>query len=223
LIKGKGKDIYRSASFRNYLIKKKETKAITQKNNFVKWREIILMSILIFFLAGALGALVKDLIEDNTLELPKKINGRFSFGFLGGMVIGGAAGYLVDQNPTTAFLSGYAGTSVIENLITPQILGVKAEPKSIEEIIRTVTAAEKVDSDLAVRVARCESNLDPKAVNTNKDGSKDRGIFQINNKWHPQVSDEDAFDPVKATLFFCERVKAGFLSDWNTTRKCWEK
>ena len=32
----------------------------------------------------------------------------------------------------------------------------------------------------------CTENyhLNPKAVNTNKDGSKDYGVFQINNKWH---------------------------------------
>jgi len=178
---------------------------------------------LIFFLYGALGALIKDIVEDGVIKLPKRINNSLALGFLGGMIIGGMAGLLIDQNPVLALSAGYAGTSVIENLITPQTLGVKTEPESIEETIRTIAKAEGVDPDLAVRVARCESNLDPKAVNINKDGSKDRGIFQINNKYHPQVTDEMAFDPVKATLYFCERVKAGFLSDWNPTRSCWDK
>jgi len=31
-------------------------------------------------------------------------------------------------------------------------------------------------------------------------GSKDRGIWQINSYWHKDVSDADAFDPVKATV-----------------------
>ena len=35
--------------------------------------------------------------------------------------------------------------------------------------------------------------LDPYAVNSNSDGSRDRGIFQINDKFHP-LTDEQAFD-----------------------------
>jgi len=35
--------------------------------------------------------------------------------------------------------------------------------------------------------------LRPDAVNVNRDGSRDRGIFQINDKYHP-LTDEQAFD-----------------------------
>ena len=35
--------------------------------------------------------------------------------------------------------------------------------------------------------------LDPLAVNRNRDGSRDRGIFQINDKFHP-LTDAQAFD-----------------------------
>jgi hypothetical protein len=94
----------------------------------------------------------------------------------------------------------------------------------MEQIIRWVAKEEGVDPDLAVRVARCENpRLDPKAVNINKDGSRDRGLFQINSKWHPEVTDEQAFDPVFSTRFFCKAVKEGHLDWWNATRHCWEK
>lgn len=36
---------------------------------------------------------------------------------------------------------------------------------------------------------------DPQATNTNSDGSVDRGLWQINNKAHPNYSDEYVFDP----------------------------
>ena len=179
--------------------------------------------ILIIFFAGAVGALAKDIVKDNSLKLPKKINGELSLGFLGGMLTGGIVGYLVDGNPVTAFLGGYAGTAVIENLLLKKNSQSNSDPVSIETLIRGIAKQEGVDPDLAVRVAQCESNLDPRAINVNTTGSKDRGIFQINDKWHPSVSDEAAFDPVRATQFFCKAFKDGHLEWWKATKTCWDK
>jgi hypothetical protein len=179
-------------------------------------------NLIFFFIIGALGALTKDILKDNKLELPYKKDGNIYLGCLGGMIIGGITGYLIDNNLTTAFLSGYTGTAVIENLLLKKE-EVKVPEKSIEEIIKYVAKNEGIDPSLALRVAKCEnSRLDPKAVNVNSDGSKDRGIFQINEKWHPNVSKEEAFDPAFSTKYFCKRVKEGFLSDWDASRKCWD-
>lgn len=57
--------------------------------------------------------------------------------------------------------------------------------------------------DVITAIAQAESSLDPNATNDNKDSngnvlSTDRGILQINDKWHPEVSDLDAFNPVTA-------------------------
>lgn len=181
------------------------------------------ISLIILFLAGAAGSLAKDILEDNKLKLPKIADGDFSLGFLGGMVVGGLAGYLVDGNPTTAFLAGYAGTGVIENLLekknsqTSYIVGLN------EAIIRRVAREEGVDPELAVRVAKCESSLNHKAINVNTDGSRDRGLYQINSKYHAEVSDDEAYNPIISTQFFCKAFKDGNLGWWEATRKCWEK
>ena len=175
------------------------------------------------FLIGALGALMKDILKDNQLTLPKCENGNFSLGFVGGMIIGGAAGYLVDTDPVTAFLAGYAGTSVIENLLSKKNSTSEEAAGTTEELIRKIASKEGVDPELAVRVAKCESNLNPLAVNKNTDGSRDRGLFQINEKWHPDVSDEVAFNPITATEFFCKAYKEGHLDWWSCSQKCWEK
>lgn len=180
-------------------------------------------SFIILFIAGACGALVKDILQDNRLKLPQKINGDFSLGFLGGMITGGVIGYFIDGNPSTAFLAGYTGTAVFENLLLKKNQTNEITKKITQEIIRKIAIQEGVDPDLAVRVAKCESNLDHKAVNINKDGSRDRGLFQINDKYHPEVSDEAAFNPITATQFFCKSVKAGHLDWWNATKTCWEK
>jgi hypothetical protein len=181
------------------------------------------IKILILFLAGAAGSLAKDILEDNELRLPKKTNGNLSLGFLGGMITGGIAGYFVDGNPSTAFLAGYAGTGIISNLLTKKNSQSEISKSVTEEIVRKVAREEGVDPDLAIRIAKCESNLNYKAENINKDGSRDKGLFQINDKFHPDVPDDVAYNPITATQFFCKAFKDGNIIWWNATRKCWEK
>lgn len=54
----------------------------------------------------------------------------------------------------------------------------------------------------AIAVCCAESGRNPAAVNVNEGGSapgsRDRGLFQINDYWHPEVPDEVAFDPAGA-------------------------
>lgn len=75
------------------------------------------MNFFILFLCGAAGALVKDVVKDNRLEMPCLKAGFILLGFLGGMVIGGFAGYVADHDPMTAFLGGFAGYVIIESLV----------------------------------------------------------------------------------------------------------
>lgn len=71
----------------------------------------------------------------------------------------------------------------------------------------------------------CAENktLDPKAINYNWTSikgvwsSRDRGLFQINDKFHPGVSDECAFD-FKCNTDYSYRM---FLNDGGTFSKRW--
>jgi hypothetical protein len=74
-------------------------------------------------LAGAFGALAKDCVEDNKIQLPYLKDGYFFMGFIGGMLVGAFVGYVVDNNLLTAALGGYAGTAAIEHLLS------KAKPE----------------------------------------------------------------------------------------------
>ena len=69
------------------------------------------------FLAGAFGALISDILKDNTLEMPKIIDGSLFLGFVGGMVIGGFAGLAIDGSLITAFLGGFTGKAIIIGLV----------------------------------------------------------------------------------------------------------
>ena len=66
-----------------------------------------------------------------------------------------------------------------------------------------------------VATALAESNLLADAVNVNDDGSKDRGIWQLNDGRHSEVSDEEAFDPVKATVHAVRIRGDGDWTAWN--------
>ena len=68
---------------------------------------------------------------------------------------------------------------------------------SWEDALRLAQAAGFPPSTVPVivAIAACESGLNSEAVHVNVDGSLDRGILQINSRWHPEVSDACAFDP----------------------------
>lgn len=69
-----------------------------------------------YFFAGALGAITRDIFEDNTLTLPKLETDKVLLGFLGGALIGGVVGVIADNNFVNALLAGYVGNSLIQKL-----------------------------------------------------------------------------------------------------------
>jgi hypothetical protein len=192
---------------------------------------------------GGIGALVKEITHDNTLQLPKVYSGKLFLGVLGSVIIGGVIGLIVDHSFVTAFLAGYTGFSAIAYLlpnakgtpntdpeiitppemtaITTVVLPPDVAPLTIPEIIKRAADKFGVDYNLALAVAKCESSLNPKARLVNKTGSIDRGLYQINNYWHKDVSDTQADDPTFAAEWFCEAVKDGHLSWWNASKPCW--
>lgn len=74
------------------------------------------LEVLVVVLGGAIGALVKDTLQDGALKLPYCKEGKLYLGFLGGMIVGAFVGVVVDGSFITALLGGYTGTSVIANL-----------------------------------------------------------------------------------------------------------
>lgn len=178
---------------------------------------------LIYFIAGLIGAFTKDILEDNALQMPCFKDGKFYLGCIGGAIIGGIAGVVVDNSPMVAFTAGYTGSGIITSFVLQGTKKEITEAELIEAEIMRIAKEEGVDQELALRVAKCESSLDPKAVNTNTDGNRDRGLYQINEKYHPEVTDELAFNVEYSTRFFCKAMKGGNLSWWNATRTCWEK
>ena len=53
------------------------------------------------------------------------------------------------------------------------------------------TLDEKIE---LLTILKCESHLDPLAIGVNRDGSKDLGIVQWNEKYHPEIGRTCSFD-----------------------------
>jgi len=193
--------------------------------------------------AGGGGALAKEILKDNCLTLPRIKNGELALGFVGAVIVGAFIGLMVDHSPLTAFFAGYTGFSAISHLIPKKFeLATETVPATptpntpkntntniptsektltIEEIIKQACDKYGVNYKLALAVAKCESGLNPKARNKNTDSSIDRGIYQINSRWHPEVTEAQADDPKFAAEFFCKAVIAGNLEWWKASKKCW--
>ena len=121
---------------------------------------------------------------------------------------------------TTVVLAYFGKKELLDPLKEKKLPEAKTE--TVEQIIRRIAKQEGVDPDLALRVARCESGLNPAAKNVNTNKTIDRGVFQWNDKWHPEISDGCAYDTERATRAFCKAFKEGHLDWWNATKKCWD-
>ena len=71
-----------------------------------------------------------------------------------------------------------------------------------------------IDGGILISIAKQESGLNPKAINHNKNGSRDVGLMQINSKWFDYlkkkgISETDLYDP-------CTSIKvAGLVLEEN--------
>jgi len=190
--------------------------------------------LIIAAICGTLGAFSKDIFVDNAITLPKKNGEKLLLGSLGGLIIGAIVGTILDGSPLNAFMAGFTGIAILQSLVDKPTLKINEQTKEIEkktsyskeeikELIKEITEKNGIDTTLAIKVAECESALNPKAKRENSPESIDRGLYQINSKWHKEVTDDQAYDPKYATEFFCKAVKEGNLSWWNASKKCWNK
>lgn len=105
----------------------------------------------------------------------------------------------------------------IEDLEVIPVPVITNEP-DIELQIRAI--ADEMDfkwSDYLVRLAYCESRLDPMATNrqgNNPSDSYDRGLFQFNSYWQKQVLDECAYDVRCSTETTIKMINDGKQHLW---------
>ncbi|MBT9175229.1 MAG: Membrane-bound lytic murein transglycosylase C [candidate division WS2 bacterium] len=86
----------------------------------------------------------------------------------------------------------------------------------LEEMVRRIAREEGVDEDLIVAVIKCESGMNPRAINRNRNGTTDYGIAQFNDYWYRDyITPEEALNnPEKAVRLMCRQFRKGRANDW---------
>ena len=87
---------------------------------------------------------------------------------------------------------------------------------SVESSIRAIAREENFqEEDYLVKLALCESGLYPLAVG---DGGMSKGLYQIHEKYHPNVKDSCKFDVRCSTLWTIDKINKGQRGIWTCDR-----
>ena len=95
-------------------------------------------------------------------------------------------------------------------------LQTKLEKLQWEMVARKIAASHGIDEDIFVAVLYCESGMNPKAVNRNKNGTTDFGIAQFNDYWYGAIiSPTTALNqPEVALNVMAKQWQNGRQKDW---------
>lgn len=98
-----------------------------------------------------------------------------------------------------------------------EVIEVKERgPQTLEDMIREKARENGLDENEIVFVARCESELNYSAIGdghlmcaSTGNPMRSRGLWQINECGHSEISDKQAFDPIWSTDWAMEVFKKG--------------
>ena len=95
-------------------------------------------------------------------------------------------------------------------------LQTRVEKLEMEQMVRAIAAKYDVDVEKLVAVIKCESGMNPNAVNRNKNGTTDFGLCQFNDYWYRDIiSPEIALHhPEVAVNIMCHAWVQGKAKDW---------
>lgn len=81
-----------------------------------------------------------------------------------------------------------------------------------------------LQKDLLCDICACESGYDIHAKLVNSPKSIDRGLWQWNTLYHPETTDDVAYDPEKSTRLACKAIlNKQAHRFWSASEPCWNK
>jgi len=107
------------------------------------------------------------------------------------------------------FLAVSAQAQIVEAPLAPP------EPPTVKELVTLKAKEYKVSETLLTKVIQCESSF---VTNARGDNNHSRGLVQIHNLYHPDVSDEQADNPEFAIDFLAKNIALGKGSMWTCHR-----
>ena len=107
--------------------------------------------------------------------------------------------------------------------VVPVVEVKPLEQMTIPELIEFYSIVYNVENELVTKIIDCESGFNP-TIQSNyyKDGVREKsfGLAQINLPSHPNITYEQAVNPVFAVGFLARNLSEGNGSMWRT---CWNK
>ncbi len=103
----------------------------------------------------------------------------------------------------------------------PAVIAPEKPQKSPEQEIVEVFGTDTI----MLKIARCESNLNPRALNKNRNHTEDRGLLQINsNTWgnYTEADYDLAYDQTANILVAKLIYDARGTSPWRSSAHCWQ-
>lgn len=88
--------------------------------------------------------------------------------------------------------------SWVENSKEILIVG-NAKAMTWQEEVNMILLNSGIDVELARKIIQHESWWQPDNTHINKDGTRDRGLWMFHEKFHAEVSDACAYDPICST------------------------
>lgn len=114
--------------------------------------------------------------------------------FLGFIVL--CIGAIIYQQYITSLNYKYLSIPTVQAKTIEQEVSIK------EQVWNLLTIEAGLSFDEAIQgmaIVNCESRWDIYAIGVNKDGSKDLGLWQWNEKWHPDMTRAEMFDVYAST------------------------
>ena len=143
----------------------------------------------------------------------KKTTGR-ALATLG--LLTAATGLLVPAAAAQAATPTVPGVPASVGAAAPQALGPTWNPNLCAQVgLNAGWRGGALQTAIAIGLA--ESGCEPGATGHNPGGSRDRGLWQINSRWHPNVTDACAYDAQCNANYAFQLSRNGTKwSDWAT-------
>ena len=99
----------------------------------------------------------------------------------------------------------------------------KLTKKAVSDYIGKIAVQQGVEPMFIQAISLAESGLNPFASLYNPpSNSTDRGLVMINNKYHPEVSDAQAYDVTFSANWCCQAIKSGKAKEyWSASMHNW--
>ncbi|MGE0406136.1 MAG: transglycosylase SLT domain-containing protein [Candidatus Korobacteraceae bacterium] len=140
---------------------------------------------------------------------------------------------VVEETEAVRMVASVRGTELITDALQHTAAealpapALRTSKSSVRALIKNAAIEHGIDPTIALFIVEKESQFDhhakgdghlpvcPIGPNQGKP-QRSRGLWQINDCYHHEVSDAIAFDPVKSTAWALRRIKRGYIHEWST-------